>query len=1018
MKETQDVDGAKLPRPSPQLQSNVDQQNTAKGGETAQEPTPTQNNDAGEVVSLVSPIEDVPKPTKSSPAVLSGKASPGPHLTPQSDLGNDDVERLASMGIDDDSELRLFPHPRNIDGATSPQWTRKSGRRKASGDVSIDNHKMHKFSLYETQARYYLVGGDLNDENFRVLKIDRTAPPGQLGLVEDEVVYDKYQMNDLLTTIDQGNKKGGGMKLKGNAWGLIGFIRFTDSYYMLLITKKQQVAMVGGHYIYQVDDTQLVPLTTGPPAKSESNKNLQEQRYLSILHNLDLHRSFYFSYSYNVTQSLQTNTIQSRSDPEAVKNNKPYKTMNDMFVWNHHLLNPAVQVLKKPYDWCLPIIHGSIDQSSIDVFGRSIWVTLIARRSRFFAGARFLKRGANDLGYVANDVESEQIVADLDTTPFGAPRVRFSKVPNYTSFVQHRGSIPLYWTQDSTGVTPKPSIELNFIDPFYATAALHFDNLFERYGAPLTVLNLVKARERTPRESKLLVEYENAIAYLNQALPEDKRIVYRKFDMARAAKTRGQDVIGSLGTIAQDLLQRTGFFHNGTDEAMDPCVQNGVSRSNCIDCLDRTNACQFVIGKTALALQLQALGVIAGEHINYNSDASNILAHMYNDHGDTLASQYGGSHLVNTTDSYQKINNWQSHSRDMLESFKRYYHNSFLDSQRQEAYNLFLGNYRYVSSQPMLWELSTDYWLHHAAPNTYYELTRRNYIQWFTPRFLEPLAMPVLNRCVQHKNTTDSLYNTDWWHEYYKPDTLTSFSKSFAFRVNSSTKYLPKNAASPSLDKSPFVVRSNTQDDGTANRTSSQSESPKAGEPSNAITPLAATSPAQANAKRIASLTQWLEESATRAPTHLPASAEKSIEAVNQKPISARFKAADKSQMNQWAPEQFYDNSLNPAVPKDQHRVYEDYLSREVPPLPTLNTFTDILGQTYRNYVDKTDRIANETPGHGTLADIASYERYLIMPDEPLTIQDDDWDTKRYKVYDRWLRGRNLFKQGGKVARE
>lgn len=32
----------------------------------------------------------------------------------------------------------------------------------------------------------------------------------------------------------------------------------------------------------------------------------------------------------------------------------------------------------------------------ISVFGRSVVVTLIARRSRHFAGARFLKRGVND----------------------------------------------------------------------------------------------------------------------------------------------------------------------------------------------------------------------------------------------------------------------------------------------------------------------------------------------------------------------------------------------------------------------------------------------------------------------------------------------------------------------------------------------------------------------------------------------------------------------------------------------
>jgi SacI homology domain len=32
----------------------------------------------------------------------------------------------------------------------------------------------------------------------------------------------------------------------------------------------------------------------------------------------------------------------------------------------------------------------------ISLYGRSIYVCVIARRSRYFAGARFLKRGVND----------------------------------------------------------------------------------------------------------------------------------------------------------------------------------------------------------------------------------------------------------------------------------------------------------------------------------------------------------------------------------------------------------------------------------------------------------------------------------------------------------------------------------------------------------------------------------------------------------------------------------------------
>ena len=121
-------------------------------------------------------------------------------------------------------------------------------------------NRMHKFSLYETSTRFYLVGADIMDKHYRVLKIDRTAPPGHLSIFEDDIVYDKREMNLLLNAIDDGNKGTGGMKLKCSTWGLLGFIRFTEAYYMLLITKRLQVAMVGGHYIYQVDGTELISL--------------------------------------------------------------------------------------------------------------------------------------------------------------------------------------------------------------------------------------------------------------------------------------------------------------------------------------------------------------------------------------------------------------------------------------------------------------------------------------------------------------------------------------------------------------------------------------------------------------------------------------------------------------------------------------------------------------------------------------------------------------------------------------
>jgi phosphatidylinositol 3,5-bisphosphate 5-phosphatase len=226
--------------------------------------------------------------------------------------------------------------------------------------------KMHKFSLYETATRYYIVGADVMDQRFRILKIDRTADSGNLSIAEDEIVYTEKEMSEILNAVDDGNKSTGGMKLKSSTWGLLGFIRFTGAYYMLLITKRSQVAMIGGHYVYQIDGTELVPLVTTQNSRFKPDvRNTEESRFLGILNNLDLSRSFYYSYSYDITRTLQHNIAKER---EALAHNVPYPhqpSYNAMFIWNHYLLQPAAETLKNTYDWCLPIIHGYIDQAGI-----------------------------------------------------------------------------------------------------------------------------------------------------------------------------------------------------------------------------------------------------------------------------------------------------------------------------------------------------------------------------------------------------------------------------------------------------------------------------------------------------------------------------------------------------------------------------------------------------------------------------------------------------------------------------
>ncbi|KAF8597664.1 hypothetical protein BDV93DRAFT_452471 [Ceratobasidium sp. AG-I] len=648
---------------------------------------------------------------------------------------------------------------------------------------------LNKFVLYENKRKLYIVATGASDSRYRMLRIDRTSPD-DLSVTEDEAVYTDRQIREILRMLEDGNKSAGGLNKVQEFHGIVGFVRFTAGWYIVLITKRSVRALMGGHYIYHCEDTAIYKIC--PTVKVDNPT--EEARLLSLFRAVDLSRNFYFSYTYDVTSTLQHNLTKFsyKACPQISKT--PY--FNDRYAWNHHVLSNAFAVQednggpgdwKAKSPWVIPMIFGHVDQAKLSVFGRTVYITLIARRSRHFAGVRYLKRGVDEEGNVANEVETEQIVSEASTTGFYGPPGRSSRdssesgwvrVPNprYTSYVQHRGSIPIFWTQDTTNLNPKPPIEITVVDPYFAPAARHFDRLFARYGTPIMVLNLIKSREPQPRESKLLGEFGVCIKYLNQFLPEGKKIMYEAWDMSQAYKGKKQDVISYLEDYAEQSISLTGFFHSGPEPLSHKLpipyrdtmlVQNGVCRTNCVDCLDRTNAAQFVFGKRALGHQLYALGVVETPQLEFDSDAVNMLTEMYHDHGDTIALQYAGGALVNRVESYRRMPHWNSHSRDVIENMRRFYANSVLDADKQAAIDVFLGVNN--DSKP-------------AAPPE-----RRAYQEWFHPENLEPVFVPedCASALCEFAQT-----RADFWDEYYRPRLFTSLQKHFAFSMYSSSKLL------------------------------------------------------------------------------------------------------------------------------------------------------------------------------------------------------------------------------------
>jgi hypothetical protein len=417
-------------------------------------------------------------------------------------------------------------------------------------------------------------------------------------LTEDPNVYSQTEIQEMLDMIHDGNRLrredhrpvsvedggggvggggGGGLKPIAKAYGIVGFLKFLDCYYLTLITRRAKVGSIGGNGIYTIKNTETFPIkpanVSGGSANEMdihadpssvllnmwnrgkrsvglglTNREIAELRYQGLYQVVDLTKNFFFSYTYDLTRSLQENFLSNTSQPF------PPPPFKDMFAWNYFLTRELEECTNSlsSYHWQLPVIHGAFVQKKLNDYGRSLNVILLARRSRHFAGTRYLKRGVNEQGKVANDVEHEQIVHDESKAVSNGV---------FSSYLQVRGSIPTFWTQESSVTMPKPPIELNRVDPTYTATQLHFEDLLKRYGSPIVVLDLVKQSEKREREVRVGNEYRHAIDHLNLSIEsESHKIRYCALDYSHISKHRHLDVSTSLNEVSTWAVNQTGFF--------------------------------------------------------------------------------------------------------------------------------------------------------------------------------------------------------------------------------------------------------------------------------------------------------------------------------------------------------------------------------------------------------------------------------------------------------------------------
>ncbi|XP_072880423.1 phosphatidylinositol-3-phosphatase SAC1-B isoform X1 [Hemitrygon akajei] len=464
-----------------------------------------------------------------------------------------------------------------------------------------------------------------------------------------------------------------------SVYGIMGTIRLVAGMYLIVITKKHKVGELFSHSIWKATEFDIISYKKTVLHLTETQM-LDNKTFLTMLNNVLNTDGFYFSTTYDLTHTLQRLANTSPEFQEMTL----LERADQRFVWNGYLLREfAAQ--PELHRFAVPVIHGFIIVKCCSINGKYFDWTLLSRRSCFRAGVRYYVRGIDSEGHAANFVETEQII----------------QYNGYkASFVQTRGSIPFFWSQrPNLRYKPKPQISksmnheclsnntvlgqqiaLRAMDGFQR----HFDSQLISYGKQV-IINLVD--QKGPEKS-----LEQVFAKMAASLGNGM-VKYCAFDFHKECSHMRWDRLQVLLDRVADQQDEFGYFLVDSDGKM-VLQQDGTFRTNCIDCLDRTNVVQSLVARRSLQSQLQRLGVLhVGQRIDEQAEFEKIYKNAWADNANACAKQYAGTGALKTDFTRTGKRTKWGLVMDGWNSMIRYYKNNFSDGFRQDSIDLFLGNY-------------------------------------------------------------------------------------------------------------------------------------------------------------------------------------------------------------------------------------------------------------------------------------------------------------------------------------
>jgi len=231
---------------------------------------------------------------------------------------------------------------------------------------------------------------------------------------------------------------------------------------------------------------------------------------------------------------------------------------------------------------------------------------------------------------------------------------------------------------------PPPTLELQSGVSHRDCFTRHFEVQKQKYGQQV-IINLI---DQKGAEGRLETQLK---AVCNQV--SDADLFYEAFDFHKECSKMRYDKLQTLMDRLAQYQEQFSYFVLSR-EGLVLGRQSGVFRTNCIDCLDRTNVVQSMLARNNLQTALVRFGVL-GENARVEHQAvfENLFKNVWADHADMISIQYSGTGALKTDFTRTGKRTKQGVLEDGRRSLIRYFKNNFADGFRQDSLDLFTGNY-------------------------------------------------------------------------------------------------------------------------------------------------------------------------------------------------------------------------------------------------------------------------------------------------------------------------------------